>query len=205
MDELQPAGAPVVLVYSEQHLIAQGLVGLLPESLRPQAVIVDGVGDVEERPWGSFSATVIDAEAADAERVAVATRTLGASVIVLLASAGAPLGPGLRDDADAVLIRDDVEPRMLRLALVAGRAGMRLLPRALPVFTAPAAPVPSPLGEPAQRALELLADGMRDAEIALELNLSESAVRKLIQRAVRRAGARTRCQAVAAAVRGELN
>jgi DNA-binding NarL/FixJ family response regulator len=46
---------------------------------------------------------------------------------------------------------------------------------------------------------------MRDAEIARELNLSESAVRKLVQRTVRALGARTRCQAVALAARaGEL-
>ena len=41
-----------------------------------------------------------------------------------------------------------------------------------------------PLEEQARRVLTLLADGQRDAEMARELSLSESAVRKLVQRTV---------------------
>jgi DNA-binding NarL/FixJ family response regulator len=84
---------------------------------------------------------------------------------------------------------------------------MRLTPRSMP--TAPGAIEGAPgvaLPDSARRVLELLSDGMRDAEIALELNLSESAVRKLVQRTVRAVGARTRCQAVAIAARtGQLD
>jgi DNA-binding NarL/FixJ family response regulator len=127
---------------------------------------------------------------------------------LLLASAGEPLDPVLAQEADAILLRDEVEARTLRMALAAGSLGLRVTPHNL-ALGAPgraAAPdtvaPPSELSEPAQRALALLAEGKRDAEIAVELNLSESATRKLIQRAVRRTGARTRCQAVAVAVRG---
>lgn len=205
-----PGGAagPRVLVLSEHHLIAQGIVDLLPDGWQDSAVIAAGLGELDRAKRGSVSAVVIDATLPDAGRAAVLARAIGASVIVLVPSATAAVDQGLYEHADAILIRDEVEPRVLRLALAAGRVGMRLLPRALTVGAqaAPAAPTGAAvtaLGEPAMRALALLADGMRDAEIALELSLSESAVRKLIQRAVKRSGARTRCQAVAAAVRGQ--
>jgi DNA-binding NarL/FixJ family response regulator len=197
--------AATVVVFSGYHLIAQGLVDLLPEAWRDSAVIITDPAPLAAFAPGALGAAVIDAGAPDAEHAAVLARAAGGSVVVLVHSAEEPLAPALYEAADAVVVRDEVEARVLRLALAAGRVGMRLLPRSLPA----AAPVgrtvmaaPSGLGEPAQRALELLAQGLRDAEIALQLNLSESAVRKLIQRAVKRAGARTRCQAVAAAVRG---
>jgi DNA-binding NarL/FixJ family response regulator len=81
---------------------------------------------------------------------------------------------------------------------------MRLLPRTLPPSpSAPAEEGASPLGEQARRALALLADGYRYADMARELNLSESGVRKLVQRTVHDLGARTRCQAVAIAARAK--
>jgi DNA-binding NarL/FixJ family response regulator len=106
------------------------------------------------------------------------------------------------------LLRDEVDSRSLRMALAAGSLGLKVTAQRL-MIGAPAGvggadvgAAPSELSEPAQRALALLAEGKRDAEIAVELSLSESATRKLIQRTVRRTGARTRCQAVAIAVRG---
>ena len=44
---------------------------------------------------------------------------------------------------------------------------------------------------------------MRDAEIALAMNISESAVRKHVQRTVQSLGARTRYQAMAIIARDE--
>jgi DNA-binding NarL/FixJ family response regulator len=196
------------VVFCDRDVIAHGLVGLLPDDWQERGEIARDIPALERALLRSVTATVVDAGHADAPQAAQLTRARGASVVVLIASLQQNLGHALYEDADAIIVRDEVEPLTLRVALAAGRLGMRLLPRGL----APTASRPShdvaqaQLGEPAQRALELLADGLRDAEIALELNLSESAVRKLIQRTVRRAGARTRCEAIAAAVRsGELS
>jgi DNA-binding NarL/FixJ family response regulator len=185
-------------------VIAQGLIGLLPDDWRARSEVAADMAALERTAFASLTATILDAGHVEVQEAARFTRSRGGSVIVLLESLDDGLSPALHEDADAILVSDDVEALTLRVALAAGRLGMRLLPRRLP---------PSPgesleqtrLDEPAKRALALLADGLRDAEIARELNLSESAVRKLIQRTVRRAGARTRCQAIAAAVRdGEL-
>jgi len=185
-------------------VIAHGLVGLLPDEWRDRGEIAADIPALEQAVLRPITATVVDAGHADAPQAAGLTRSRGGSVVLLIASIQQNLSHALYDDADAIVVRDEVEPLTLRVALAAGRLGMRLLPRALPPPASRSSPdvAPALLGEPAQRALELLAEGMRDAEIALELNLSESAVRKLIQRTVRRVGARTRCQAVAVAVRG---
>jgi DNA-binding NarL/FixJ family response regulator len=199
--------APQVVVFSDRHLIAEGLVDMLPEGWRDRTVSSADLDVLEQAVRGSLRASVIDADAVGAERAAALASARGASVIVLIGSVADQLAESLLNHADAVLVRDEVDPRILQLAFAAGRVGMRLLPRALVWHppSAPAAPVHEPLGMPAHRALELLADGMRDAEIAVELSLSESAVRKLIQRTLKRSGARTRCEAVATAIRdGEL-
>jgi DNA-binding NarL/FixJ family response regulator len=194
-----------VLVFSAHALLAQGVVQLLPEAWHDHATVAPGIDALGNAP---VSAVIVDLSTPHATAVAAATRAGGATVILLVPGAEQPLEPELLELADAVLLRDEVEARTLRLALAAGPLGMRLLPRRVPLAwrmpdTAPAAT--EPLGDRAQRALALLADGLRDAEIAHHLSLSESAVRKLIQRAVRSSGARTRCQAIAAAIRsGEL-
>jgi DNA-binding NarL/FixJ family response regulator len=197
-----------VVIFSSREVIAQGLVGLLPDDWRARSEIAVDMDALERTALPALPATIVDAGHPEMEQAARFTRSRGGSVIVLLGSLEDSLSPELREDADAILIRDDVEALTLRVALAAGRLGMRMLPRRLPPTVPPrAARGEQPrLDEPAKRALALLAEGLRDAEIAIELNLSESAVRKLIQRTVRRAGARTRCQAVVAAVRdGELN
>jgi DNA-binding NarL/FixJ family response regulator len=185
-------------------VIAHGLVGLLPGEWRDRAEIAADIPALELALSRPVTATVVDAGHDDAPEAARLTRALEGTVIVLIASVQQNLSQALYEDAAAIVVRDEVEPLTLRVALAAGRLGMRLLPRELPATAsrAPEDSVKTLLGEPAQRALELLADGLRDAEIALELNLSESAVRKLIQRTVRRVGARTRCQAIAVVVRG---
>jgi DNA-binding NarL/FixJ family response regulator len=199
--------APRVLAYSDSPLTAEGIVELLPAAWRERVALAADPVSAAAAADGPLDAAIIDLGTDGAAEIVKLTRARGASAILLLASIDEAIDPGLADAADAILLRDEVEARTLRMALAAGSLGLRVLPRALPVGgpvraagdeLAPALA----LGEPAQRALTLLAEGMRDAEIALELSLSESATRKLIQRAVRRTGARTRCQAVAAAVRG---
>jgi DNA-binding NarL/FixJ family response regulator len=201
------AAATRVAVFSTSEVVRHGIVGLLPEDWRDQAAIVSDVGSLEHAIAGSRPAAIIDADTAGAAAAAALTRAHGGAVVVLLASAERPVGQWIHEDADAVLVRDEVDQLVLRMALAAGRLGMRLVPRALPSATPPAnADAGPPLGEPARRALALLAAGQRDAEMAHELNLSESAVRKLVQRTVHGMGARTRCQAVAIAARtGQLH
>lgn len=200
------AGARVV-VFSNREVIAHGVVGLLPDDWRARSEIAVDMAALERAAGAALTASIVDAGHVEAQQAARLTRSRGGSVIVLLGSLEESLSPGLYEDADAIVVRDEVDALTLRVALAAGRLGMRLLPRQLPSSAAPSGRVePARLDEPAQRALALLADGLRDAEIARELHLSESAVRKLIQRTVRRAGARTRCQAVAGAVRdGDLS
>jgi DNA-binding NarL/FixJ family response regulator len=205
-------GAWEAVVFSDREVIAHGIVGLLPESWRDGARIVSDVAGFEQLA-GAVRVTIVDAETVDALEIASLTVRGGALLILLLAPGRDAVDPALLALSDAVLARDEVDPLTLRLAVTAGSLGMRLLPRALvPTIGVGGAGgagfdtrSPDSLGEPAQRALQLLADGMRDAEIAIELNLSESAARKVIQRGVRRLGARTRSQAVAIAVRaGEV-
>jgi DNA-binding NarL/FixJ family response regulator len=194
-----------VLVFSAHALVAQGVVQLLPEAWQDHATVTGGIDAFDDAP---VAAAIVDLGTPHATAVAAAARARGATVILLVAGADEPLESEPLDLADAVLLRDEVEARTLRLALAAGPLGMRLLPRGLPLVgrgPQDGASANEPLGERALGALALLADGLRDAEIARHLSLSESAVRKLVQRALRTSGARTRCQAVAAAIRsGEL-
>lgn len=203
-DEADETG--VTVVFSDREVIAHGLVGLLPQPWRTPARILPDAAALDEVA-GPIRAAIVDAEMADAPEIAVLAVRRGAWLIVLVGSAADRVDPVLLAQADAILVHDDVDLRALRLAVTAAALGMRLLPRALDATIPVGSDVrrSGALGEPARRALELLAGGSRDAEVARELNLSESAARKVIQRAVRQLGARTRSQAVAIAVRaGEL-
>jgi DNA-binding NarL/FixJ family response regulator len=164
--------------------------------------VVDDVARFVTRP-GALRSAVIDLGTPGAGDFARLAADHHAVLILLIVSARDGVQPALLERCDAILLRDEVGPETLRMALTAATLGMRLLPRALRPGAADGDGPPGrqALGEPAQRALELLAGGLRDAEIARELNLSESAARKLIQRAVQRLGARTRSQAVAIAAR----
>jgi DNA-binding NarL/FixJ family response regulator len=197
-----------VLAYTDRPLIAEGLIEMLPAALREQTIAVAEIDSVTVALALHVHAAVIDLGTRGAAEAVQLVREAGASATLLAPGDGATIDQALAEQADAILLRDEVEARTLRMALVAASLGVRVVARDLRVYSAVAsgqgAPQSSSLafGEPAQRALTLLAEGMRDAEIARELHLSESATRKLIQRAVRRIGARTRAQAVAAAVRG---
>lgn len=189
-----------VTLFSRSEVIAAGLGPLLPAD-RGRLMVVSEAEQL--RPLlseRSSSAVIVDAETPEAAVAIELGLEHGATVVLLLGQAPPRLDAELVSAADAILHRDEAEALTLRLALTVGRMGLRLVPRELP--TAGADPVGQvSLSEMAQRALELLAEGMRDAEIARQLNLSESAVRKLVQRTVRSLGARTRCQAVAIAAR----
>jgi DNA-binding CsgD family transcriptional regulator len=200
-----------IVVFSSSELIRDGLVGLLPRAWRDRIALARDLAGLERLLDGPRSSVIVDADTADAGPAVRITRLGGGSAILLVGASIRGLDPELLDEADAVLRRDEAEPLTLRVALAAGRVGMRLVPRSLPAAVAAVAAVAaaerdgSGLTDSGRRALVLLAQGKRDAEIARELSLSESAVRKLVQRTVRSVGARTRCQAVAITARnGQL-
>jgi DNA-binding NarL/FixJ family response regulator len=194
-----------VLVFSGSELIGSGVVGLLPREWREQITIVSDLSELRRRLDGQRVAVIVDAGGEDAEAAIGLASGHGGSTILLAGPEDRGLDADVLELADAIVDRDEAEPLTLRTALAAGRLGMRLVPRSLPARTDGAPELSGPLSETARRALVLLAEGMRDAEIARELNLSESAVRKLVQRTVRAVGARTRCQAVAIVARaGQL-
>jgi DNA-binding NarL/FixJ family response regulator len=194
-----------VVVFSGSELIGDGVVGLLPRDWRARIAVASDLAELRRRLDGQRAAVIVDAGGEDAEAAVRLIAVHGGSSILLIGPEDHGLQADVLELADAIIERDLVEPLTLRTALAAGRLGMRLVPRSLPAAEAGAPVIGSSLSDTARRALELLAEGMRDAEIARELNLSESAVRKLVQRTVRAVGARTRCQAVALAARaGEL-
>lgn len=194
-----------VLVFSGSELIGSGVVGLLPREWREQIAVVSELSELRRRLEGQRAAVIVDAGDAQAQAAIRLASIHGGSTILLTGPEEGQFELDVLELADAIVNRDQAEPLTLRTALAAGRLGMRLVPRSLPVPAGAAPGFAGSLSEPARRALALLAEGMRDAEIARELNLSESAVRKLVQRTVRAVGARTRCQAVAVAARsGQL-
>jgi DNA-binding NarL/FixJ family response regulator len=200
------AGIARVVVLSDSAVIGDGIAALLPREWRDRIRVASGLDEVTELLEGPRTALIVDGDAAGAAVAILAAREQAAITILLQRPAAATkLGTGVLDAADAVLDRDTAEPLTLRIAIAAGRMGMRLVPRLPEQPADQTAPPAVPLSDAARQVLALLAEGKRDAEIALILSLSESAVRKLVQRTVRAVGARTRCQAVAiAARRGEL-
>jgi DNA-binding NarL/FixJ family response regulator len=192
------AAGAVVLVRSDSHVFRDGVAGLLPEPWRRRTRAVTVATDLDERH--AAAAIVVDGDAEAAATALTQARASGIPSILIVGSRRH--APEVLEAADAVLLRDELESLSLRLALAAGRAGVRVLPRTLPVQLAPPADPAAELGDAARQVLALLAAGMRDAEIARELSISESAVRKLVQRTVRALGARTRSQAVAIVARG---
>jgi DNA-binding NarL/FixJ family response regulator len=198
-----PAAGRVALLCSE--VLQHGVLALLPAGWRERAEMVADLHGLERLMNNSCMGAILDAEHPDALRAARLTRAHGAPLVVLAASAADARAPWMLEHADAILIRDEVSQAMLRIALAAVRVGMRLVPRGVTAAPGGALEAP-PLADDARRVLTLLAEGQRDAEMARNLGLSESAVRKLVQRTVHAIGARTRCEAVVIASRnGQLS
>jgi DNA-binding NarL/FixJ family response regulator len=194
-------GVANVVVYSRSELIGDGLIGLLPREWRQRTAIVPDVETLERLVESARTSVIIDADTPAAAEALRITRARGGSAIMLLGDNPAEFERESLEQADAILNRDETEALTLRIALAAGRLGMRLVPRSLSAADPASDAAIANLSETARRALMLLGEGMRDAEIAGQLHLSESAVRKLIQRTVRGVGARTRCQAIAMVMR----
>lgn len=193
-----PAAAPAVLVYSDRELVAAGLSRMTRYEAGAAAITVSRPHALAAALPGSTS-VIIDLEAEGAVEAAMLASRSNAAVVLIAATTGSTMPDSLLSVADAVLGADQLDQGALGFALSATRQGMRIIPREL------GSPIPSASGErrPGERALWVLSalgEGKRDGEIALDLGITESAARKIAQRAVQAMGARTRCQAVAMAV-----
>ncbi len=105
--------------------------------------------------------------------------------------------------ADAYLMLDEVGPDSIRDALVALDAGVRVIPAAMRIGRAGAAPSVA-LTARCREVLEALAAGLRDDEIADRLGITIRSVRKHVTVAQERLEARTRVHALAIAAREGL-
>lgn len=192
--------SPCVTVYSTRPVIAAGIAEMLEhDPWRARTTICGALEDLTAALRGGMHAVVIDGRSRGADVAAQAGEAFLATVIVLVDRPDAVVCAEAADAADAVLVRDEVDEALLSMALTAGLRGLQIRPRPM-TSSAPVDVVP-PLARRELQALKLLADGCRDAEIASVLAISESAARKIVQRVVQRLGARTRCEAVTAALR----
>lgn len=131
-------------------------------------------------------------------------RRIAAMVIVVL-DLGDPalIRAALAARADGYLLVERATPDELRATLEAAEAGIRAVPAELRTVPAGGA-VPAAITPRCLEVLRLLAAGLHDDEIAGELGISTSSVRKHVAGAQQRLVARTRTQAVAMAARDGL-
>ena len=194
-----------LLVFCDRPIICSGVVGLLPDEWRGcaarHAELHSFVGALSE----STGLALIDASAFGAQTCAELTAAAAVPFLVLLDRADARVAPEMLCAANAVLLTEGLDRETMHLAVGAALRRLRLFPETLDLVAAASSTRPQPPADRMDVALALVAGGCRDAEIASKLNLSESAARKLVQRAVARLGARTRCEAIVRAMdRGDV-
>lgn len=204
------AGAPRavdarrMLVFSDRPVIAGGVLALLPAPWRRGATDHFDPDDFTVALADSPELALIDCAAAGAEACVKLAVAAGLPYLLLVEHRESDVVAAALPGASAALLTQVVDRQTLGLAIDAIGRGLRLFPDGLVPLAQPARgqrPPPDRM----DIALGLVASGCRDAEIAVTLDLSESAARKLVQRAVARLGARTRCEAIARAfARGEL-
>ena len=189
-----------LLVFCDRPIICSGIVGLLPDEWRSSAArhaeLHSFVGALSE----STELALIDANALGAPTCAELTVAAGVPFLVLLDRPDARVAPEMLRAANAVLLTEDLDRETMQLAVRAALRRLRLFPEGIDLVGTASSTGPRPPRDRMDMALALVAGGCRDAEIASKLNLSESAARKLVQRAVARLGVRTRCEAVVKAM-----
>lgn len=204
-EERSRAAPRRILVFSDRPVIGGGLVGLLPEHWREDAARHAEPGSFADALGDAASLAVIDNGAAGAVVCADLAVAGAVPYLLLLDRRDSRVRPVMLRAAGAVLLTAELSAETLALTISAAAHGLHVFPKGLVPLPAGATGAPRPSADRMDTALMLLASGCRDAEIAATLNLSEGAARKLVQRAVGRLRARTRCQAVAVALdRGEL-
>jgi DNA-binding NarL/FixJ family response regulator len=205
--ELQePTAEPVrVLVVDRRPIVRAGLRRIAREACGGRAL---GVSDLARaataaRALRSELRALLLGMCGDedpAARVEAAHRLAPTVIVVLEPGAFALAHAVAACGADGCLSLDAGTPAELRAALERAEAGDRRLP---PELTGSDATQPT-LTERALQVLQRLAGGLQDDEIARELGISVSAVRKQVAVAQQRLPARTRTEAVASAIRRGL-
>lgn len=202
------SSAPIereLLVFCDRPVIGGGLVGLLPDDWRGCAARHADLESFARALDETTGLAVIDAGSLGAQACAELTVAAAVPFLLLLDRADARVAPAMLRAASAVLLTEELDRQTMRLAVSAALHRLRLFPESVNPMAAAPPPGDHPLADRMDVALALVAGGCRDAEIAARLNLSESAARKLVQRAVARLGARTRCQAIVRAIdRGDV-
>lgn len=131
-------------------------------------------------------------------------RRIAATVILVLdLSDAALIRAALAAGADGYMLVEQTNPDELRSTLEAAETGIRAIPPELH-HARPGGAEPAAITDRCLEVLRLLAAGLHDDEIASELAISTSSVRKHVANAQQRLAARTRTQAVALATRGGL-
>ncbi len=203
-DTPRAVGTRRMLVFSDRPLIVGGVLGLLPEPWRSGATRHCDADDFTAALSDFPELAVIDGGATGAEACVKLAVAAALPYLLLLDRRDSDVAAAALPGASAALLTQEVDRQMLSLAILAIGGGLRLFPDGLVPLVQPAReqrPPPDRL----DIALGLVASGCRDAEIAATLDVSEGAARKLVQRAVARLGARTRCEAVARALhQGDL-
>jgi DNA-binding NarL/FixJ family response regulator len=189
-----------LLVFCDRPIICSGVVGLLPDEWRGSAARHAELHSFVSALSESTELALIDASALGAQTCAELTAAAAVPFLVLLDCADARVVPEMLRAANAVLLTEDLDRETMHLAVGAALRGLRLFPQALDLMVAASSTGPQSPPDRMDVALALVAGGCRDAEIASKLSLSESAARKLVQRAVARLGARTRCEAIVRAM-----
>jgi len=196
-----------VVLYSDRPVIRAGLLEMLATDVLVCTLVCTRAHEALEVLGPATHALVLDAgslAAPDVQRAAIA----GAVPTVVLVddrAGGGHLAVGR--PSQAVLALSDIDAEALALALAAAARGLMVLSPDVAGSLAPTGTLAGHAGQDRLiEALALAAGGLRDAEIAVRMNLSESAARKLVQRAVHRMGARTRSEAVVKALHdGQLD
>jgi DNA-binding NarL/FixJ family response regulator len=194
-----------LLVFCDRPIICSGVIGLLPDEWRRSAARHAELHSFVAALSESTGLALIDANALGAQTCAELTAAAAVPFLVLLDRPDARVAPEMLRAANAILLTEGLDRETMRLAIGAALRRLRLFPETLDLMSAVSSSGPPPPPDRMDVALALVAGGCRDAEIASKLNLSESAARKLVQRAVARLGARTRCEAIVRAMdRGDV-
>lgn len=203
-----------VLVAAAYPMTRAGLAALLAET--PEIAVAATVADVatavaEMEP--AAPDVILLAPGDDVEEwlddLARLAGESGAPPVLLLVDTPELASEALRAGVAGLLLRD-ADPDEIVAALRAAGQGLTVLdPRAVPFLTTDAAPRASPdAGEPLtpreREILQLIAQGLPNKSIALELGISEHTVKFHVGSILDKLGASSRAEALARAARAGL-
>jgi len=177
-----------VAVVDENEIFRRGLVACLEENAG-----FDVVSVWSEPLLGAAAAAV--SRTADVAVVSPRAARQSELACALVVCANAPFGAGDDDHVLALLPRNRLTAEQLVAAVQGAAAGLTVFRRELAL---------PQLDERRIRILRLLADGANTDEISQSLRYSERTIKGLVASIQIELGSRTRAQAVATAIRGEL-